>query len=46
MEKEFIDLINNNRALIFGLQPLCGDIESRRDLFQEVVLQVWKSFRA
>ena len=45
MEKEFIDLINSNRALIFKVCNLyCGDTESRRDLFQEVVLQVWKSF--
>jgi len=45
MEKEFIELINNNRALIFKVCNLyCGDTESRRDLFQEVVLQVWKSF--
>jgi len=45
MEKEFIELINNNRALIFKVCNLyCGDIESRRDLFQEVVLQIWKSF--
>ena len=45
MEKEFIELINNNRALILKVCNLyCGDTESRRDLFQEVVLQVWKSF--
>ena len=45
MEKEFIELINNNRALIFKVCNLYyGDTESRRDLFQEVVLQVWKSF--
>ena len=45
MEKEFIELINNNRALIFKVCNLyCWDTESRRDLFQEVVLQIWKSF--
>ena len=45
MEKEFIDLINSNRALIFKVCNLyCEDTEGRRDLFQEVVLQVWKSF--
>ena len=45
MEKEFIELINNNRALIFKVCNLyCHDHESRRDLFQEVVLQLWKSY--
>ncbi|MEJ7739515.1 MAG: sigma-70 family RNA polymerase sigma factor [Chitinophagaceae bacterium] len=45
MEKEFIELINNNRALIFKVCNLyCRDNESRKDLFQEVVLQLWKSF--
>ncbi len=45
MEKEFIELINNNRALIFKVCNLyCSHHEGRRDLFQEVVLQLWKSF--
>ena len=45
MEKEFIELINNNRALIFKVCNLyCSHPEGRRDLFQEVVLQLWKSF--
>ena len=45
MEKEFIELSNNNRALIFKVCNLyCSHDESRRDLFQEVVLQLWKSF--
>jgi RNA polymerase sigma-70 factor (ECF subfamily) len=45
MEKEFIELVNNNRALIFKVCNLyCRDDEIRRDLFQEVVLQLWKSF--
>ena len=45
MEKEFIRLINNNRGLIFKVCNLyCHDYESRRDLFQEVVLQLWRSY--
>jgi len=45
MEKEFIELVNNNRALIFKVCNLyCRDREVRHDLFQEVVLQLWKSF--
>lgn len=45
MEKEFTELINNHRALIFKVCNLyCSYPESRKDLFQEVVLQLWKSF--
>ncbi|HTF27814.1 MAG TPA: sigma-70 family RNA polymerase sigma factor [Flavitalea sp.] len=45
MEKEFVELVNNNRALIFKVCNLyCRDREVRQDLFQEVVLQLWKSF--
>ena len=45
MEKEFIQLVNYHRALIFKVCNLyCRDPESRGDLFQEVVLQLWKSF--
>ena len=45
MEKEFIELVNNNRVLIFKVCNLyCKDREIRQDLFQEVVLQLWKSF--
>ena len=45
MEKEFIELVNNNRALVFKVCNLyCHDPESRKDLFQEVVLQLWKSY--
>jgi RNA polymerase sigma-70 factor (ECF subfamily) len=45
MEKEFTELVNSNRGLIFKVCNLyCHDPESRKDLFQEVVLQLWKSF--
>lgn len=45
MEKEFTQLVNDHRALIFKVCNLyCADRESRADLFQEVVLQLWKSF--
>jgi len=45
MEKEFIELVNNNRALIFKVCNFyCHNQESRRDLFQEVVLQLWRSY--
>jgi len=45
MKKEFIDLVNDNRALIFKVCNLyCDNAEDRKDLFQEVVLQLWKSY--
>jgi RNA polymerase sigma factor (sigma-70 family) len=45
MEKEFMELVNGNRALIFKVCNLyCKDVESRHDLFQEIVLQLWRSF--
>jgi RNA polymerase sigma-70 factor (ECF subfamily) len=45
MENKFIELINDYRALIFKVCNLyCRDPESCRDLFQEVVLQLWKSY--
>src|SRR5687768_16212694 len=45
MKKEFTDLINDNRALIFKVCNLyCNNAEDRKDLFQEVVLQLWKSY--
>jgi RNA polymerase sigma-70 factor (ECF subfamily) len=45
MEKAFVDMVNNNRALIFKVcNVYCSDAENRRDLFQEIVLQLWKSF--
>ena len=44
MHKEFVDILNNHRGLIYKVCHLyCDDAEDRRDLFQEIVLQVWKS---
>ena len=45
MERDFMELVNANRALIFKVCNLyCADAESRHDLFQEIVLQLWRSF--
>jgi RNA polymerase sigma factor (sigma-70 family) len=45
MEKEFMDLVNDHRALIFKVCHLyCQDAANRNDLFQEIVLQLWKSY--
>jgi len=40
-----MDMVNSNRALIFKVCSLyCDDQEDRKDLFQEIVLQLWRSF--
>jgi RNA polymerase sigma factor (sigma-70 family) len=45
MENEFLALINANRGMIFKICNLyCDDPEGRKDLFQEVVLQLWRSW--
>jgi RNA polymerase sigma-70 factor (ECF subfamily) len=45
MENEFVALINDNKTLLYKVCNLyCHDAESRKDLFQEVVLQLWKSY--
>ena len=44
MRKEFVDILNNHRGLIYKVCHLyCDDPEDKKDLFQEIVLQVWKS---
>jgi RNA polymerase sigma-70 factor (ECF subfamily) len=44
MNTEFIDILNNHRGLIFKVCNIyCADREDRKDLFQEIVLQIWKS---
>jgi RNA polymerase sigma factor (sigma-70 family) len=49
MDRDFIDILNNHRGLIYKVCGLyCDDPEDRKDLFQEIVLQIWKllgSFR-
>lgn len=45
MEKEFVALINLHRGLIYKVCHLYGrDRDDQEDLFQEVVLQIWKAF--
>jgi RNA polymerase sigma-70 factor, ECF subfamily len=44
-EKPFIDLINENQGLIHKVCMLYeNDRDARNDLFQEIVLQLWRSF--
>ena len=45
MEKEFIHLINSHRGLLYKICNLyCDEAEDRKDLFQEIVLQLWKAY--
>jgi RNA polymerase sigma-70 factor (ECF subfamily) len=47
MEKEFTDIINKHRGIIYKVCHVYGyEKEYLDDLFQEIVLQLWKSFPA
>lgn len=44
-EKTFVNLINQHQALIHKVCMMYEmDYEARNDLFQEIVLQLWKAF--
>ena len=47
MEKEkFIEIITENQSLIYKIcNSYCTDKESRKDLEQEILLQIWKSLK-
>jgi RNA polymerase sigma-70 factor (ECF subfamily) len=45
MEKEFLDMINNHKGIIYKVCHLYGKEKNyKEDLFQEIVLQLWRSF--
>ncbi len=45
MEKDFVEMINIHRGIIYKVCNLyCHDDEDKKDLFQEIVLQLWKAF--
>jgi len=45
MKDEFIVMINEHRGILYKISNLyCDDEEDRKDLFQEMVLQLWKSY--
>ena len=45
MEKVFIEMINKHRGIIYKVCNLyCLEKEYRNDLFQEIVLQLWRAF--
>jgi len=47
VEKEqFISVIKDHQNLIFKIcYSYCSDVENRKDLEQEILLQLWKSFK-
>ncbi|WP_256010144.1 RNA polymerase sigma factor [Desertivirga xinjiangensis] len=46
MEKEFIEMINAHRGILYKVCNLyCNDPEDKKDLFQEMVLQLWRSIK-
>ncbi len=45
MEKEFLQIITENQGIIHKVCSIYCDLEEdRRDLFQEILVQLWKSF--
>lgn len=45
MEKEFIQIIQKNQGIIHKVCNIyCDTDDDRRDLFQEIVAQLWKSY--
>ncbi|KPM46806.1 RNA polymerase sigma factor [Jiulongibacter sediminis] len=45
MEQAFLEMINQHRGIILKVCRLYEDnSENRRDLFQEIVLQLWRSY--
>ena len=47
VEKEFIQVLNRHPGILYKVCKIyCPDEEDRKDLFQEIVLQLWKAFPA
>jgi len=45
LEKEFLQIITDNQGIIHKVCSIYCDLEEdRRDLFQEIIVQLWKSF--
>lgn len=45
MEKDFLNIVEENQGIIYKVCKMYRDsIEDQEDLFQEVVLQLWKAF--
>jgi len=45
LEKEFLQIISENQGIIHKVCSIYCDLEEdRRDLFQEILVQLWKSY--
>jgi RNA polymerase sigma factor (sigma-70 family) len=45
LEKEFLQIITDNQGIIHKVCSIYCDLEEdRRDLFQEILVQLWKSY--
>ena len=45
MEKEFVKTISENQGIIHKVCSIyCDSVEDRRDLFQEIIAQLWKAY--
>ncbi len=45
IERKFIQLVNENQGIIHKICSLyCQDEEHRKDLFQEILIQLWQSY--
>jgi RNA polymerase sigma factor (sigma-70 family) len=48
MDKDsFVKIIKNNKRIIYKvINTYCSDIDDRKDLEQEIIIQLWKSFQS
>ena len=45
LDKDFVELISNHQKLVHKVcNVYCYTIEDRKDLFQDIVLQLWRSY--
>lgn len=45
LEKEFVTLVNRHIGMIYKVCNIyCQDPEDKKDLFQEIVLQLWRGY--
>ena len=48
MDKDsFVKIIKSNKRIIYKvINTYCSDIDDRKDLEQEIIIQLWKSFQS
>jgi len=43
---EFIDILKEHKAILYKIsRSYCSDLDDRKDLEQEIVIQIWKSLK-